>query len=269
MEILVGPAEGLDPGTAMIYRRAVRALNDAGVPFLVGGAYALAPYTGIVRHTKDFDIFVKLEDYGRVVGVLAGEGFRTELTFPHWLGKAYDGESFIDIIFSSGNGVAIVDDGWFTHARDGVVLGEPVKLIPREEMIWSKSFVQERERYDGADVAHLLRTADEHFDWRRLVDRFGPRWRVLYAHLVLFGFVYPAERHRVPAWVMQELGARLEAELHDGAPTDGLCQGTLLSRAQYLIDLDAWSYRDGRLEPDVRMTERDIARWTSAIHEED
>ena len=29
------------------------------MPFLVGGAYAFARYTGIERHTKDFDVFVR------------------------------------------------------------------------------------------------------------------------------------------------------------------------------------------------------------------
>ena len=60
----------------------------------------------------------------------------------------------------------------------------------------------ERERYDGADVAHLLRAHGDRLDWPRLLRRFGPHWRVLLSHLVLFGFIYPGERALVPAWVM-------------------------------------------------------------------
>ena len=52
-------------------------------------------------------------------------------------------------------------------------------LSPPEEMIWSKAFVQERERYDGADVIHLLRELGPTLDWPRLLMRFGDRWRVL------------------------------------------------------------------------------------------
>src|SRR5437762_2369474 len=48
--------EDLSLETQHFYRQAVRLLNEGGVPFLVGGAYALAHYTGIVRHTKDFDV---------------------------------------------------------------------------------------------------------------------------------------------------------------------------------------------------------------------
>src|SRR5437763_1505759 len=81
----------------------------AGVPFLVGGAYALNYYTGIVRHTKDFDFFVRPEDTERTLEALAAQqGLHTEMTFPHWLGKVYSGDEFCDVIFSSGNGVCRV-----------------------------------------------------------------------------------------------------------------------------------------------------------------
>ena len=63
----------------------------------------------------------------------------------------------MDVIFNSGNGVARVDDLWFDHAPRTNVLGVIVRLSPAEEMIWSKAFIQERERFDGADVLHLLR----------------------------------------------------------------------------------------------------------------
>ena len=33
----------------------------------------------------------------------------------------------------------------------------PALVVPAEEMIWSKAFIQERERFDGADIHHLLR----------------------------------------------------------------------------------------------------------------
>ena len=46
-----------------------------------------------------------------------------------------------------------------------------------------------------------------------------------------------------------------------------MCRGTLLSRAQYLVDVESWGYRDARLDPRVAMTEEDIAHWTRAIDE--
>jgi len=258
----------LDPGTAEFYREALRALNEASVPFLVGGAYSLERYTGIARHTKDLDLFVRPGDCQRALDVLAAIGCSTDLTFPHWLGKAFRSDDFIDVIFSSGNGVAEVDDGWFEHAVEEEVLGIPVKLCPPEETIWSKAFIMERERFDGADVAHLLRAQVERLDWTRLLARFGRHWRVLLSHLVLFGFIYPGERQRVPAGVLRELMRRLDAEIENPAPRHRVCQGTILSREQYLLDIDEWGYRDARLQPNGAMTNRQIARWTAAIHDE-
>ena len=44
-----------------------------------------------------------------------------------------------------------------------------------------------------------------------------------------------------------------------------MCDGTLLSRQQYLIDIDDGGYADGRLTPDGEMSTAEIAHWTSAI----
>ena len=147
----------LPAATREFYLRAMRLLDEAGIDFLVGGAYAFERYTGIARHTKDFDIFVHPRDLERVLETLGAAGCETELPFPHWLGKARCGEDFVDVIFSSGNGVAAVDDEWFVHSVEEEIFGRPVRLIPPEEMIWSKAFIMERERYDGNDVIHLLR----------------------------------------------------------------------------------------------------------------
>jgi hypothetical protein len=247
------------------YCQALILLSDSGMPFLVGGAYAFARYTGIVRHTKDLDVFVRPEDCERVLDVFAAAGYHTELTFPHWLGKAFRGEDFVDVIFSSGNGVAGVDGSWFEHSVEDRVLGIPVKLCPAEEMIWQKAYVMERERFDGADVAHLLRARAAELDWPRLLGRFGSHWRVLLSHLILFGFIYPAERAKIPDPVMQELLGRVQHELTSAPREDRICQGTLLSREQYLIDTDSWHYKDARLRPTGQMTRKVIDRWTAAI----
>jgi len=259
-------ADLASPEAQAVYKRVMETLQARNVDFLVGGAYAFTPYTGIDRSTKDFDIFVRKTGIGRALDVLADAGFRTELTFPHWLGKAYLGKEFVDLIFSSGNGVAPVDDGWFERALDGEVLGLRVKLAPAEEMLWSKSFVMERERYDGADVIHILRARAEQLDWDHILERYGERWRVLFLNLVLFGFAYPGERTRIPRRVMDTLMERLRAELDADAEVGRLCQGTLLSRQQFLPDVQEWGYTDGRLEPNGNMTATEIADWTRAIY---
>jgi hypothetical protein len=167
------------------------------------------------------------------------------VTDPGWIAKGFRGEWFVDLIFSSGNGVAVVDDLWFEHARPGRVMGTDVLLAPPEEMIWSKAFVLERERYDGADVNHLVRAMGEELDWDRLLFRFGRYREVLLSHLLLYRFVYPGERSKVPDRVMLGLLARVEEELGTDHPR-ALCRGNLLSRAQYGHDLSQLGYEDGR-----------------------
>ncbi len=80
----------------------------------MGGAYALAKHAGIERHTKDLDIFVYRRDRDVILDALSAAGYRTEVSFPHWLAKAYGDDGFIDVIYSSGNGVVEVDDEWFS-----------------------------------------------------------------------------------------------------------------------------------------------------------
>src|ERR1051326_7429918 len=119
----------------------------AGIDMLVGGAYAFAHYTGIQRHTKDLDVFVRGADFSKTMDALREAGYQTEVPFPHWLGKAFCGDYFVDVIYSSGNGVARVDEDWFDHAPEARVFDTPVKLCPVEEMLWSKALIQERERF--------------------------------------------------------------------------------------------------------------------------
>ena len=258
-------AAAVDPKAREFYVRALGKLEENDVPYLVGGAYAFARYTGIERHTKDFDIFIKRSDFGPASEVLSKAGYKTELTFPHWIGKAYNGDDFIDMIFSAGNGVAVVDDLWFKFAVPEKVLGMDVKLIPAEEMLWSKGLIMERERFDGADVAHVLRAVGPRLDWRRLIDRYAAYWRVLYAHLTLFGFIYPSDRDRIPKWVMEELGNRLANETKQPPPKEKVCNGTIISRQQYLKDVTDWGYKDARLRPLGNLSAGEIAHWTKGI----
>lgn len=298
----------IDAVSKTFYVSAMNALNAAGVPFLVGGAYAFSHYAGIDRHTKDFDIFARKEDADRILEVLERDlKCKVDRTFPHWLYKAILGVNFIDIIFSSGNGIAVVDEVWFERASTGVVLGETALLVPAEEMIWSKGFIMERERYDGADVAHIIRGWGKNIDWQRMLARYDSHWRVLYSHVVLFGYIYPDELDSIPTWLVEKLSQRIVTDQKKFSPTVSplsaippaaisapspsnltsppvtspvltsysyspssahVCQGTLLSRQQYLKDVAEWKYEDARILKRSNgapiMTEQDVSHWTAA-----
>ena len=250
-----------------VHRSALLALRRSRCRFLVGGAYALAHHTGLrARPVKDLDLVAQRRDVPVVREVLEDAGWSTAIAYPHWLAKAVRSGELVDIIFASGNGAVHIDDAWFAHARPGRLFDVPVAYCPPEEEIWMRSYVMERERYDGADVAHLIRSCGATLDWRRLIHRFGSHWRLLLSHLVLFGFVYPNERTRVPSWVVGELVARLRAEPRDDEPGGDapVCQGTLLSRLEYQVDVGLWGYADARVAPRGRMTQRQASEWTRA-----
>jgi hypothetical protein len=243
-------------------------LHESKIPILIGGAFAQEHFTGVSRDTKDLDIFVRETDLQKTLNALNTAGYRTETKFTHWLAKAYDSRSaeFVDIIFNSGNGLCKVDDAWFDNAPCGIAFGRPVKFCPIEEAIWQKAFIMERERYDGADIAHLLRAHGETLDWQRLLGRFGDHWRVLLSYITLYAYIYPTERSRIPDWVQRRLLDLAANEIGRDDSGSPVCAGTFLSRAQFQVDVEHWNYRDSRIPQ--TMSPQEVERWTSAAAEE-
>jgi hypothetical protein len=245
------------------YTDALGLLETTGVRFLIGGAFAHSRYTGRDRETKDLDVMLQREDVGRVLDTFSDAGYHVDLPFPHWLGKVRRDNQYIDVVFSSGNGIVRVDDRWFDHAVAAEVMGIPVSLCPAEELLWSSAFVQERERYDGAAVLHLFHAQGANLDWTRLLERFDENWPVLLSYVILFQFAYPDRRTDIPDEVMNELTERLQCQQPE--PENHVCRGTLLSREQYLFDIERLGYTDARLRPHGAMTPEQAEIWTRAI----
>ena len=64
------------------FRLVLRTLQEAGAPFLVGGSFALAHYTGIKRQTRDLDLMIQRADWPIVARVLRAEGITRGCRFP-------------------------------------------------------------------------------------------------------------------------------------------------------------------------------------------
>lgn len=251
----VSPAD-FDAKSQQFYRDALRTLDDADVPYVVGGGYAMSYYTGIQRNTKDLDIFMKPEDHERALDVLGSAGYQTEYFYPFWIAKALSGETFMDIIYNSGNGICRVDDEWINNAVPCDVFGYPTRLTPAEEQLWSKAFVMDRDRFDGGDVIHLILARGHELDWERLVRRFHGHERVLLAHLMLYGYAYPGDRGQVPEWVTSRLLTAIENE---PTPRAKLCRGANLAHGgSYGTALREWGYIDARLKPHGPLTQDQI-----------
>jgi hypothetical protein len=110
----------------------------------------------------------------------------------------------------------------------------------------------------------MLRTRGSELDWDRMLGRFGTHWPLLHTYLLFFHFIYPSEIQTIPSSVLDELTRRV-TELRTAGQTDRVCQGTLVSRAQYLLDIGQYGYSDARLAPRGGMTPEDAIFWTWAI----
>lgn len=231
-----------------VYKRALEAVNAAGVPYIVAGAYAIYEHTGIYRKTKDLDLFFEPTAVVPAARALRDAGFRTRLEDPHWLAKATLGDYFVDVIFGMGNGVAFVDEGWIRHSRSGILAATPVRIAPAEELIWHRLFISERHRHDVADVLHLILCLGDTLDWDRLVKRVADNWPLLLAQLVLFSYVYPGHRSNVPAWVYEQLFERARTAVHRDAEDLDFTRGPLISQFSFTIDVREWGFRDPRTE---------------------
>jgi len=232
------------PEAEAFYAESLRLLAESGVPFLLSGTYAVTAYTGIVRPTKDLDVFCKAGDYPKILAFFQAHGYRTDVEDERWIAKVWQGEHFFDVIFAMSNGAAPITDAWFEGEDTIEVYGSTAKITPPAELIVSKVFIQDRYRYDGADVVHVIYRAHERIDWKRLLRYLEPYWEVLFAHLLNFRFVYPTERNAIPRWLMEELTQRLAAQVSLPPARIKVCRGRLFSPRDYVTDITEWGFAD-------------------------
>jgi hypothetical protein len=229
-----------------VYKRALEALNAAGLPFVVAGAYAIYEHTGIYRKTKDLDLFFEPSAVVAAAQALRAVGFVTRLEDEHWLAKATSGDYFVDLIYGMGNGIAFIDEEWARHSRPGILAAAPVRIAPAEELIWHRLFISERHRHDVADILHLILCLGDTLDWERLVRRVGENWPLLLAQLLTFSYVYPGYRSNVPEWVYEQMLERARTDMVRDAVDADLTRGPLISRFSFTIDVREWGFQDPR-----------------------
>jgi hypothetical protein len=209
------------------------------IPFAVSGAFALHEHTGIWRDTKDLDLFLAHEEVPSALAALSYAGFKTEICDPVWLCKAHRGDYFVDLITGMSNAVLTVHRDWIDRACNAEILGVPVKVLAAEELIASKLFVTRRERFDGADIVHVIHGTAGKLDWARLLHLIGKHWMVLLWALVLYQYVYPAQSEFVPRAIWTDLLSRLRNQLEHPDPC-AVFHGSLIDDKMFAIDVEEW-----------------------------
>lgn len=228
-------------------REVLLALEHEGIPYAVAGAFALLQHTGICRTTKDLDLFLTAENWSAALRYLRKNGFECEVCDPVWLAKVHRDNFFVDLITGMSNAVISVEESWIRHAQPASVLGIQTRVLAPEELLVSKLFVTRRERFDGADIAHIIYGTAGDLDWGRILHLAGEHWEMLLWALLLFRYVYPAQTRYVPAVLWQDLlGRYLKLVLQpDG---QGRFRGSLIDDNMFAIDVKDWGLEDILLE---------------------
>jgi hypothetical protein len=221
-------------------------LEEKRIPFGVAGAFALQLHTGICRNTKDLDVFLSVEDASAALACLTNKGFECEICDPIWLAKVYQGKYFVDLITGMSNGVITVDATWIEHSHPADVLGVMTRILAPEELIASKLFVVRRERFDGADIAHIIYATGGKLDWNRILKHAAEHWEMLLWALLLFRYVYPSHGDYVPLSLWQDLIGRLTQAISHPDPQLKF-RGSLIDDCMFAIDLKEWGL-DNALE---------------------
>lgn len=226
-----------------LFREVIELMERNLVPFAVSGAFALHQHTGIWRDTKDLDLFLPAGEVAAALQLLEDDGFATDVPDAVWLAKARRAGYFVDLITGMSNGVVRVDHSWIERASRAQIFGVSARVLAPEELIASKVFVTRRERFDGADICHIIYGTRGRFDWGRLLDLVGEHWQMLYWYLVLYHYVYPADTGCVPDDIWKELQQRFQVELaHPNRAID--FRGSLIDENMFNIDVAEWNRRN-------------------------
>ena len=233
----------LHPDQERLYQDVLRLLQEYKVPHVISGAFALQEHTGVRRPAKDLDIFLTAESAAVALDVLDKHGFRCEVCDSVWLAKAHRDDFFVDFIIGMSNAAIIVTDSWIARGRPATVVGIQTRILAAEELLASKLFVVRRERFDGADIAHIIYATAGMLDWSRILELSGAHWEMLLWSLVLFRYVYPAQSQYVPLVVWTQLTNRLMLRLLNPDFTARF-RGSLVDENMFAIDVKEWGLDD-------------------------
>jgi hypothetical protein len=135
--------------------------------------------------------------------------------------------------------VITVDASWIKHSHPADVLGITTRMLAPEELLVSKLFVTRRERFDGADIAHIIYATHGKLDWARILKLVSEHWEILLWALLLFRYVYPSNSDYIPATLWQDLIGRLtEGLAHPRAEQE--FRGSLIDDCMFAIDVQDW-----------------------------
>jgi hypothetical protein len=146
-------------------KKAVAALRDAEIPFLLAGSLAVWARGGPeTRH--DLDFVVKPADAERALAALADAGMRPETPPEEWLHKAWDGDVLIDLIFAP-RGLEVTDE--VIDRGDSLhVIGITIPVMAIDDVLATKLMALHEHELDYTALLRIARAVREQVNWAAL-----------------------------------------------------------------------------------------------------
>jgi predicted nucleotidyltransferase len=179
-------------------KKAVAALREAQVPFLLGGSLASWARGGPeTRH--DLDLMLKKEDTERALEALERAGMRREDPPEEWLAKAWDGKVLVDLIHSPK--CLPITDEVIARGDSMSVLSMEVRVMALEDVLATKlnAMTEHSLRYEG--VLKIARALREQIDWEAVRERTAesPFARAFFVMVEGLGIVEAANDPQAPS----------------------------------------------------------------------
>jgi hypothetical protein len=192
-----------------VYRSVIEGAQKLGIPFALGGAFAVATYTGYWRNTKDLDLYVLPQYRERMIHVTKAIGLQDyyeEKPYDRWwIYRSHAGDTIVDIIWAMANHRAQIDELWMS-GPEVELRGYALKALPAEAMLWDKLYIMQRDRCDWPDVLNLLYAAGSEIRWDYVVRRMGSDTALLAGILAVFAWIAPGRARELPEWLWPRLG---------------------------------------------------------------
>lgn len=236
----------IDDEQAAVFTDWLELLRAADVPFAVGGAYAVYAFTGAWRDTKDLDVFLAPRHVKSALDALKAAGYETEVRDRYWLAKAHRPPYLLDLLFAVRHSTSLkVEEQWFATCRPAELLGVRTCLLSPEELIATKVYLGARDRFDGADIVHLIRATHGRIDWERVIELLKGDEEIVLWHLLLFQYVYPGHVDELPIDLMRRIFDKMQAQGRAPVETRRF-RGMLIDPISFAVDVAQWGYEDTR-----------------------
>lgn len=192
-----------------VYKCVLDRVCAANIPFALGGGLALGVYTEKFRRSKDIDLYILPEHREPIIGMMTECGlddyFHVKEYVRDWIYRGHIDDVIVDAIWAMANKRAVVDKRWLTGGPKVQMFGQEFRVIPPEELMWSKLYVLQKDRCDWPDIMNLMYAAGPTLDWPHLLERVAEDVPLVKGVLSVFSWVSPERAALIPASVWETL----------------------------------------------------------------